>query len=222
MGLGEDIAEVYDLGSSVTIVNRVPIITGGKILYDINTQSTKPFVQEHQLDATFPYNTVIVSGDVLNIMESGFNYMVMNKTPEMFEDEIVEWSVVLYKCNLPATTHILRPVEVRNSQTKKMTEGWNIIYDSPIYGLLTDRIAGSALQEDSKAGQFLVWKLDLYVPKSYELKPLDRLIVHHNEFYKVDRKQGYSFPEVDVWMLVEDTRPRSTVLDEELYLYDEY
>jgi hypothetical protein len=83
-GLGSDISEVYDeMGADISIVNRTPVVTGQKILYEINSQATKPFIREHHLDATFPYDTLIQTTDILLMTAVSRYYMVMNKTPDL-------------------------------------------------------------------------------------------------------------------------------------------
>ena len=218
-GLGPDIAEVYtELGSDATIVSRTPPITGERVIYEINSQATKPFIREHHVDASFPYNTQLIAGDIVYILKSGRYYLAMNKTPEMFEDDIVEWSVVLYLCNLPSTAHLIRPIEIRNAVTLEMINSWEVVVDDPMYGLLSDRIFGSAIeQETPKVGQFPIWRMDLYIPKSYGIKPLDRLVISETEYYKVEAVESYNFPNCQVALIVEDTRPAATFLEGDVY-----
>ena len=218
-GLGPDIDEVYEeLGALVSIVNRSPVVTGQRVLYDINAQATKPFIREHQLDASFPYDTLITTNDVIKIIVSDRHYMVMNKTPELFENEIVEWSSVLYLCNIPTRAHVVRPVEVRNSQSYNMISGWQVLIDSPMYGLLSDRIFGTEIEQQSKeGGQFPIWKITLIAPKYYAVKPLDRLIITETEYYKIEAVESYYYPGMNQILLVEDTRSISTIIDGEVY-----
>ena len=218
-GLGADIAEVYEeLGADASIVNRSPVVTGERILYDINAQATKPFIREHQLDASFPYDTLITTNDVVLMTATSRYYMVMNKTPELFENEVVEWSSVLYLCNLPLTAHVVRPVEVRNSQSYNMISGWQVLIDSPMYGLLSDRIFGTEIEQQSKeGGQFPIWKITLIAPKYYAVKPLDRLIITETEYYKIEAVESYYYPGMNQILLVEDTRSISTIIDGEVY-----
>lgn len=220
VGLGADIKEVYiELGTAVSIISRNPVVTGEKVIYELNAQATKPFIREHHLDATFPYDTVVTTDDVLEFDETGGQYLVMNKTPDMFEDSIVEWSMVLYKCNLPLTAHILRPIEIRDPVSYDMIQGWHIVVDSPVYGLISDRIFGSEISQEEAggAGQFPIWRIDLYLPKYYGVKPLDRVIISETEYYKVETIEDYYYPGVCTALLVEDTRPATTFVDDEVY-----
>jgi hypothetical protein len=224
LGLGADIREVYtELGTAVSVITRTPIITGETVLYDINAQATKPFIREHHLDSTFPYDTEITVNDVVQFTKTGDHYLIMNKTPEMFEDSVVEYSVVLYKCNLSTSVHVLRPIEIRDAATYNMVVGWHVAIDSPIYGLMSDRIFGSSLEEGSRmAGQFQIWRIDLYIPKFYGIKPLDRIVISEHEYYKVESIDDYSYPGVSVALLVEDTRLVSIIIDDDVYGDDEY
>jgi len=220
--LSIDIADVYgELGTIASIINRSPVVTGQRVLYDINSQATKPFIREYHLDGSLPYDTLITPQDVIRIISTDKYYMIMNKTPELFEDSVVEWNVVLYLCNLPATAHILRPVEVRDPATYKIVHGWQVLYDSPIYGLASDRFFGAEIdQETPKAGQFQMWKIDLYLPKFYAIKPLDRIFMSETEYYKVEAIESHHYPGVNMALLVEDTRPAALIVyDDE---YDEY
>jgi hypothetical protein len=218
-GLGVDIGEVYDeLGAIVSIVNRTPVVTGQRVLYDINSQATKPFIREYHLDSSLPYDTLITPNDVIHIIETDKYYMIMNKTPELFENSIVEWNVVLYLCNLPITSHILRPIEVRDPDTYKIVHGWQVLYDDPIYGLASDRFFGAEIdQETPKVGQFQMWKIDLYLPKFYAIKPLDRVFMSETEYYKVETIESHHYPGVNMALLVEDTRPAAPIVDGDIY-----
>jgi hypothetical protein len=221
-GLGPDIKEVYvEEGSSIQIVNRSPVVSE-KILYELNAQATKPFIREHHLDCFFPYDTVIETGDVVFITESNRYYIVMNKTPELFEDNVVEYSGVLYLCNLPTTAHIVRPVEIRDKSMSSssgydMITGWTVIANAPVYGLMSDRIFGSAIENGIIVGQDELWRIDLYIPKWYDIKPLDRLIVSSTEYYKVETVESYNYPGCVMALLVEDTRGETTIIGDEVY-----
>jgi len=217
-GLGEDIKEVYtELGSLATIVNRTPEIENERVIYEINAQATKPFIRGHHLDATFPYDTQVETGDVIFIEEAAKYYMAMNKTAEMFENSKIEWNVVLYLCNLPVTACFLRPIEVRNPISYDIVSGWQVFAPPPVYGLLTDRIYGTNVEQGEIVGQVPLWRIDCYLPKWYGLKPLDRVFVSSTEYYKVESVENYNYPGVAVALMVEDTRPYVNVVDGEIY-----
>lgn len=216
-GLGPDIDEVYsELGTTITIIGRTPVVSE-KVIYEINAQGTKPFIREHHVDCTFPYDTSLVVGDIVYMPTTSRYYMIMNLTPELFENEIVEYAGVMYLCNLPVTAHIVRPIEIRDTASYDMVSGWQVIKDSPIYGLMSDRIFGSEIEQESSVGQDQVWRIDLYIPKSYDIKPLDRLVVSSTEYYKIESVEAYNYPGSVVCLLVEDTRSETTIIGDEVY-----
>lgn len=225
-GIGPDIKEVYEeLGASIDIVSRNPVITGEKLIYEINSQATKPFIREHHVDCNFPYDSVLVPGDVVLIKKIDKYYMVMNKTPELFEDSVVEYSAIMYLCSLPTTAHIVRPVDIRDKSMDSpsgydVISGWTMVADSPVYGLMSDRVFGSAVETGLIVGQDLIWRIDLYLPKWYDIKPLDRLIISATEYYKIEQIEAYNFPGSVVAMLVEDTRSETLMIGDEVY-YDD-
>jgi len=224
MRLGSDIKEVYsELGTAVSIISRSPVIRGERIIYKLNSQATKPFIREHHLDSTAPFDTLITTDDIIRFDETGDCYLVMNKTPDMFEDSVVEYSMVLYKCNLPLSAHILRPIEYRDPVSYEMISGWEVVVDSPLYGLISDRVFGSMIdQEETGAGQFPIWRIDLFLPKRYDVKPLDRIVLSATEYYKIETMEKYNYPGVSVMLLTEDTRPLARIVGDEVYNDYEY
>lgn len=216
--IGTDIKEVYqELGANFTIINRTPVVTGEKILYDMNTQATKPFIREHFIDCTFPYDTSVEVGDIIVMPSTQRYYMVMNKTPELFEDAMVEWAGILYLCNLPTTARIVRPLEIRDSQSYDMVSSWVSVVDSPIYGILSDRVFGSSVDPGIIEGQSLIWRIDCFLPKWYNVQPLDRIIISPTEYYKIETIQSYYYPGSNINLLCEDTRPATNFLNGEIY-----
>lgn len=216
-GLGPDIKEVYDeLGAEITIVNRDTVVTE-KILYEMNSQATKPFIREHHLDCTFHYQTNLSTGDIIQVTETERYYMVMNKTPELFENSVVEYTGIMYLCNIPVNAHIMRPIEIRDAESYDMISGWSVVRDAPVYGVLSDRVFGSALDAGVTVGQAQLWRIDLYLPKWYNIQPLDRLVISEEEYYKIEQIESYNYPGCVVAMLTEDTRKANTIVSDEVY-----
>lgn len=205
-GIGADISEVIsEVGLSFTILRDSGNITGESCTYEMNTQATKPFIREHQLEANFIYTTQAVVGDVIQFTD-GRNYLIMNLIPEIFEEEVVNYSATLYLCNLTTTACLLRPAEVRDTETYNLVAGWETVEAAPMYGILDDRAFGSMVDEFEEVGQIQLWKINLIVPKTYGIKPFDRLELSATQYYKVDTVESYWFPGCHRALLVEDTR----------------
>ena len=206
MSIGPDIKEVIaELGDSFYVLQSGSFVTGGKCFTEMNTQSSKPFVREHHLDAVFSYDSTLQSGDVIYITVYGAVFLVMNMTPENFEDQKVENYSIIYKCNLNGNSKVLRPVETKLGYRSVVS--WQTVAEN-FYGLITNRIYGSEIDQESIVGQAEVWRLALYLPKTIDIQPLDRFVVSGiTEYYKVETIESYYFPGVKVILLTEDTRP---------------
>lgn len=203
MSIGVDIASVInELGTTATIL-RTPTNLTEKILYEINEISTSPFTREYFLNASFIYNSVIVSGDVIQF--SGITCLVSSKTPDNFEDSTVENLAVLYKCNLPSTAKILIPGQTQNATTYEITPTWTV-RKSLAYGLLYQDTRGTLKNEDSPTGKDPVFQLVCLVPDSYGVVQDDRLLVTSTEYYRVQDIEKYQYPGIHVLSLVEDNR----------------
>jgi hypothetical protein len=206
-GIGVDIAAVItELGPLVTI-RRGPlgtVIGTEHISYDINTQSSKPFIREHHLDGSFIYNTLIELGDILTIDLTGESFLVMNKTPDLFQGSIVEYSMVIYKCNSTINTRLLRAIEFRDDNYE-MVQGWSDVVN-PAYSIIAGRDFGTEINQETPIGQVEVDAINLFVPSTYGIKPLDRFVQLDTKFYKVERVEAFQFPGIDVAYLTEDTR----------------
>jgi hypothetical protein len=99
--VGADIAEVYvELGTLVTIL-RTPTNLTGYIIHDVNMQSSRPMAREHMLEPFLPFDTPIVTGDIIQF--NGGSYIVSHKTADMFENATVEYASTIFKCNVPTT-----------------------------------------------------------------------------------------------------------------------
>lgn len=205
-GIGADISEVIgEVGLPFTILRTTGNISGEYCTYEMNTQATKPFIREHQLEADFIYTTQAVVGDIIEF-EDGRHYLIMNLIPEIFEEEVVNYSATLYLCNTPVTACLLRPQEIRDAETYNMVAGWQTIIAAPMYAVLDDRAFGSMVDEMEEVGQIQLWKINLIIPKNYGIKSFDRLVVSPTEYYKVDTVENYWYPGCHRALLVEDTR----------------
>jgi hypothetical protein len=166
-------------------------VSGEYIDSEVNTQVTKPFVAEFFRNASFPYDTELIAGDVIKFDITSEKYMVMNKSPEMFSNTVAEYAGVLYKCNVSG--EILRPSgELRDSQYHTVTEFDTIREDC--FGLLTEPLYAGELETEEELGLLGIDKEELYLPTNYDIRVMDRYQSVSGEYYMVTtiRKNKYS------------------------------
>lgn len=205
MTIGPDIEEVLDeVGTSYTILRDSGNITGEKTYYKTNSQVTKPFIREFFLEAWFPYNTEAVGGDYIQFSTTGDVFLVMNKSPQMFEDAIIKYDVVLYKCNV--VLDVLRPVEDDDwdANYQKLTT-WQHIANQK-YGLVTTPLYGHDLATDEELGYLGLEVHELYLPASLNVRSLDRIRLTSLEYYRVETVKPRRYQGVNVFEIGEDTR----------------
>jgi hypothetical protein len=201
-GIGNDIKEVYaEVGAAFTILRTVNI-TGEYTHLTLNRQVTKPFIREFFLEAAVAYDTDVVAGDLIRLDVPGEVYIVMNKSPRLFENEIIQYSCVLYKCNVSGK--LQRPTQVRGTDYHT-TVTWSSVL-TPCYGLLTEALYGHDLDTDNELGQLGLQEHELYIPSSIGIQIMDRYVVASGDYWKVETIKKRRFNNVDVASLVEDTR----------------
>jgi len=197
--LADDIKEVIaDVGISVTAVAGT--VTGEYIYGKINKQVTKPFIREFFMEAWLAADTSIVAGDVLELSD-GRKFMVMNKTPSMFENAIYRYDSVIYKCNVTAT--LKRPTETRVNYTTEVD--FSTIQEN-VYALITESLYGNELDTDEQLALLGISSQDCYVPSSVGVERLDRFWISETEYYQVEVVKKRRFDGVDLIVLGEDTR----------------
>lgn len=205
MTIGPDIEEVLDeVGTSFTILRDSGNLTGEKTYYKSNSQVTKPFIREFFLEAWFPYNTEAVGGDYVQFTTTGDIFIVMNITPQMFEDAVIKYDVVLYKCN--AVIDVLRPYESDDwdADYRKLTS-WQYIQQNR-YALITTPLYGHDLATDEELGYLGLEVHELYLPTSMGVQTLDRIRLTSTEYYRVETIKPRRYEGVNVFEIGEDTR----------------
>lgn len=208
MGLGTDIKEVFsEVGIAYNIL-RSETISGEYLDWEPNSQVTKPFIREFFLECTFANDTKAVDGDVIQFMPSGEiyggdKYLIMNKTPDIFENEILAFAGVLYKCNVSG--ELLRPSGEVWDRNYRKAPAFHIV-SGEVHALFTEPLFGGELETEEELSLLGIEKQDLYVPTSYGVQPLDRFIPASGEVYLVESIKKRRFKGVDVAVLSEDTR----------------
>jgi len=205
MSIGPDIKEaIWDVGMYYNILLPTPLASREKLVYKGNAQATKPFIREFFLEATLSYDTLVSPGSVIQIATSALPYLIMNKTPNLFEDEVIENKVVLYKCNVSGELQRISG-EVGWNPSYKKTPVFQTIRANA-YALQTEVLAGSGVHPEQEIGAVSTDRQDLYVPTYYGVKELDRYIPVSGENYMVKAVKTRLYDNVDVCELVPDHR----------------
>lgn len=202
--IAEDIKLAYiEVGTSYDVIrNGVQIGSGEFLVYELNAQVTKPFIREYFLEASIPYDSSGESGDIL-AFSRGDKYILMNKTPFELENQVLEYSSVLYKANVSG--EILRPSgEIWSDQTYHKIPVFSGEV-SNCYALLTESLFRYELTEQD-FGQLTITKDEMYIPRYYGIQLNDRYSPASGEYYKVSTIKTKGFLGVDVVELEEDTR----------------
>ena len=208
-GLGKDIKDVFtEFGIPYTILKfsssgEVTDILGEKLDYETNSQVTKPFIREFFLEASVAYDTELAAGDLVRFNVDGRLFLVMNLTPELFENKVVVYSAVLYKCNEICT--IQRLPDNDYGVDFQPTAKWRDVFDG-IPCLLTEKLYGTSLVTEQEWGDFGVKADECHLPGNLEIKTLDRIRLSNDEYFKVNSVEKRKFDNVNVLNLSEDTR----------------
>ena len=206
MTIGPDIKEVLsEVGTAFTIVRDSGNITGEYLDITPNTQVTKPFIREFFLEVMLSYDTVLEVGEIVELNTPGVPYMVMNKTPDMFENEVIKYDGVIYQCNVSG--ELLRPSGESDwdDATYRRQEIFTTV-KSNCYALLTTPLHGGELETDEPIGLIDMQRQELHIPSSVGIQVLDRYQPVSGEYYRVEGVKTRRFPGVDVVLLGEDTR----------------
>lgn len=203
--IGQDIKEVFEEVGTAFVFTSVygnENNSGEYLVYEINRQVTKPFIREYFLEAETAYDTDIIVGDIV-IFDDGREFIVMNKTPEQFENDVILYQTVLYKTNTNA--RILRlSGEDWDSQYHRKTD-WVTQCDS-IGVLITESLYGHDLETDEELAQIGLTNHEMYIPSWVGIDILDRIEYSSGEFYKCETIKTRRYSGVDVVELSEDTR----------------
>ena len=204
-GLQDDLASVFvEIGTLVEIVGSSPPVQE-YIDVEYNVQVSNPFIREHFIEGTLKASTAIQPGSILDFVGKNMKYLVVNYSPELFEDLPVIISATLYKCNTIAVVK-RQSGTVRDPVTRQMVPAWTTITTSAIP--LTASLQGnpSDLNDYQPFLQYSLKEKTAYFPEAIAPKVLDRITLPSGENYKVSNVEFYRFNGVVVCSLEEDTR----------------
>lgn len=207
MGIAADLKEVFEeVGISYKILRDSGDVSGEFLDFEPNEQITKPFIREYFLEVSLASDTEAIGGDVVEFLpsgETGDKYLLMNKTADIFENEIIKYDGVLYKVNVSG--EILRSSgEVWDDNYRK-GYGFKVV-KTTAYGLQVEPLFGGELEDNTDLALIGLEKHELYVPSSYGIQELDQYISNSGEYYRVESIKARRYKGVDVIILGEDTR----------------
>ena len=208
MSIGPDIKEVLaEVGVKYVVLRDSGNLTGEYLTYKPNAQVTKPFIREYFLEASLSYDTNVVAGDIIQFSTTSDTYIVMNRTPALFENTVIKYEIVLYKTNV--LIDLLRPSVVRNAQTYQMRTVWTPI-KSQAKALISVPMFGIDLDTNEELGLIGIGNYELYVPSSYGAQVLDRVRISSSEFYRIETVKSRRYKDVDVLDIGEDVGPSTS------------
>ena len=205
MSVGDDIKDALsEVGSSYTIVRDAGNISGETGLLEYSSQVTKPLTLEHFRRCTAPYDTQMITGDVVEFDVIDQKFIVTNVLAELFENAAVQYEAILYKCNV-ASGELYRPSgESWGDQYHKETQ-WELIKDN-CDAMQVAALYGNDLDADNEVALIGLQKDEVLIPRFAGAQVLDRWQPYSGEYYIVSTIETRRYPNVDVLIVEEDTR----------------
>jgi hypothetical protein len=201
---GEDILEAFeDIGTSFTILRPGTDFDPEYLNSQLNRQVTKPFTREFFREGTLPYNTEAVAGDIIAFEPTGEKFLITNRTPKVFENQIISYECVLYKCNVSG--------ELRRYSGETFDGDYRLVrvfetIQSNCYALMTEGLFGHGIESDEELARFGLANQECYMPLSYDPRLEDRYEPVSGEYYVVESVKKRRFENVALLELKEDTR----------------
>jgi hypothetical protein len=210
MSIGVDLKEaIATVGVTIRIVESSS--PSEYIRFKPNKQVTKPFIREYFLETMMSYDTAIVSGDIIEVGVTGHRYIMMNKTPDLFENEVMRYGGVAYKTNVNGS--LQRPEYSRSANLQKMETFVTIPGAITVDALMVEALYGHSLDTDETLGELGLEKHELYIPHKFGAKVKDRFYIDEDHYYRVITVKTHRYDDVDVLEIDVDTRPNAYPID---------
>jgi hypothetical protein len=210
MTIGPDIQEALDeLGVSTLIRVYDPVSKSfsfsksERIFYKINNQATRPFIREVFVDGQVGYQSSIKSGTIIKI--HNIPYLATSCTPIYFEDEVIQYNVIFYKCNVSGEIQRLSGESNWDRTTMRKNPSFVTQY-ADVYALLAEtdirvnEIILPPIGDKTEINHYL------YLDNFYKIQEKDRYLARSGEYYKVNVVFRNIFEGVDLAVLSNDTR----------------
>jgi hypothetical protein len=208
MSIGDDIKDALsEVGAAYTIVRDAGNISGEAGLLEYSAMLTKPITIEAFRRCKAPYDTQMITGDVVEFGVIDQKFIVTNLMAKIFENTIVNYDSVLYKCNI-ASGELHRPSGERwddpLSQYHKETQ-WEII-KANCDAMQVAALYGNDLETNKEIALIGLQKNEVLLPHSVGARVLDRWQPYSGEYYQISTIDPRRYPNVDVLIIQEDRR----------------
>jgi hypothetical protein len=210
MSIGLDLKEaIAAVGVTARVVGRNEPVEF--VRFKPNKQVTKPFIREYFMETMLSFDSHIISGDIVEVDVTGLRYIMMNRTPELFENEVMRYSGVVYKTNVHGS--LQRPFYHRGSNLQKIESFENVPGAESIDALMVEALYGHSLETDRELGELGLEKHELYIPRRFGAKHKDRFYINDDQYYRVITIKTHRYDDVDVLEIDVDTRPKDPPVD---------
>lgn len=203
MGIGPDIYDVLvELGTPVEIIKHDssnPVTE--YIDYEYSSQASSPFITQYVLFATFSYNTAMAPGDLIKFLDNGQYLLVTGKSTSRFEQEVVVYESLLYKCNI--TIDVQKRTKIRNSDYELVPSWTNVVTNEPV--LLTGMVEDHRAQKE-ESYDIMVSSMNLHISGDVEIGKGYRIVTDSGEKYEVNAFELRRFDNMSICRVSEDIR----------------
>lgn len=165
MSLGPDVKEIYqELGRRYEVLREGVAVAEESLLHKANTQATKPFVLLAHLKVRFPFDTIVKGGDVIRFKDDGSHYTATMMQPDVFENEIVYFFSVVYRCN--CRVELEHWNALGRDANERRTGAWDPLpLGTGLFGCIADPYQGEEIESERESGESYGKEIyDLYIP----------------------------------------------------------
>jgi len=205
LSIGPDIKDVLDELGTTFVIHATDGSTtpGGKLDYDTYPEHSSEFIRQFFYTVTLSFTTIVAKGDIISF--NGTYFLVTNLTPALFEDGIVDYTAVLFRCNILNGTIQRFDANPAFSADYTREPNWSDIYTG-IHALLTEDRFGPRLEEFQDVLEVPIEKELLYISGEYDIKIGDRWRISATEYYKIEQISTRRLDNVNIMQLSSDTR----------------
>ncbi|RKX87429.1 MAG: hypothetical protein DRP58_02770 [Spirochaetes bacterium] len=206
-GIGFDIKDVLEeLGTSLIIYRYPgPTLIEEKIDHEFFTTHSSEFLRMFFSKATLVVDTQIVTGDIVSAM--GYYFLVTANTPSYFENSIVDWTAVFYRCNCLGKLSRYPQRGTWDSNYEKVTD-WSDI-ETDIHALQYENVRDSSQFVEEDVLAMSIQGNLLFLPGYVEVEEGDRwypIATDLTKFYRIASIDSLRIENVSICILKEDER----------------